>query len=247
MKKMLLISFAGVIGLSAGGWYIYNELEQFPDAPETKAVENNEDKSGAEQSDENADFSKRMTMKEYKDEQEEETKDPVDNEEQSSLPEQSEEDRVYFMEGKYFDLTLSEEENELQFQEGKAEEAAEVIAELHNSFNEIAGYGGAETLQFKEYKENEYKQIQEDASYLKEDLVAQSRLLIDLEFLYRMNQFAVHYEDRMAIRYAHRIIHDLDIHINDNGTDTSKKIWGITQAFGSKEGIQRMHRYIENQ
>ncbi|MCE7791565.1 hypothetical protein K8O68_03880 [Salipaludibacillus sp. CUR1] len=162
--------------------------------------------------------------------------------------------KVYFNDHATFNLERSDHEDAINFKDGQKDRAKELIGDLHKTMNDIVGYGKIDTLDFEELRSKEFdshlshKEFMKGIMELEDDLLDDSRAVNDirnLESYYRLG-YSLHSEDRMALRYAHRIIHDLDIYVNGNGSDDDRRIWGVTEAFGDDDRIERMYDYIRD-
>jgi len=160
-------------------------------------------------------------------------------------------ERVFFMSDIYFYIDRSEHEDAINYQEGKEAEAKEMIGYLHDTMNEVTGYGNVETLSFDGLREGMYHnnaRFYHGLLELQEDLLDKSRALHDIrnvENFYQLGS-SKQTEDRMALRYAHRVIHDLDIYVNGAEDSEDRKIWGVTEAFGNDREIETMYNYLRN-
>lgn len=172
------------------------------------------------------------------------------NEHEVKLP-KNEEDEVYFNNHGTFDLSRSTEEKDIAFQSGQQASAKRAIADLHESMNDLTGYGKIETFDHEKLRAGEYhdhKHFREQIMNLKEKYLDDSRALKDLHNLkmYYTMGISIQSEDRVAMRYAHRIIHDLDVHVNGDGHEDDRTIWGVTEAFGEDKRIEEMYSYIRD-
>lgn len=160
-------------------------------------------------------------------------------------------DTVFFMDNTEFDLSRSTHEDAINYQEGKEPEAKEIILYLHDVMNDITGYGHVESLRFDALRDNAYhdnSRFKEGIKKLQEELLDDSRALHDIRNLENFYQLGSshHSEDRMALRYAHRIIHDLDVYVNGARSNDDRDTWGVTEAFGNDDTITQLYDYLRN-
>lgn len=114
----------------------------------------------------------------------------------------------------------------VKFKPGKEEEGKRILAELHEFYNNLTGWGSAEHIDWSNLK---YAEMQEKIQSFRDTLEPNtSRIENDVNNATVLLGVAYRYEDSMAMRYVHRIFHDLDHHIN--GTPVDKE-WGVTSAF----------------
>jgi hypothetical protein len=114
----------------------------------------------------------------------------------------------------------------VKFKPGKEEEGKRILAELHEFYNNLTGWGGAEHIDWSSLK---YAEMQEKIQSFRDTLEPNtSRIENDVNNATVLLGVAYRYEDSMAMRYVHRIFHDLDYHLN--GTQVDQE-WGVTSAF----------------
>ncbi|WP_087973514.1 hypothetical protein [Oceanobacillus rekensis] len=110
-------------------------------------------------------------------------------------------------------------------------EAAQFVAMMHGFYNETAGYGGINNLNWEEQKENSHQVIR-TIEELKPDISDES-LIIDLESIQTLAQNTLDEMNSSDVRNLHRYFHDLDIALNDY--DTYDKIWKVTETLKNIE------------
>ncbi|WP_035665392.1 hypothetical protein [Halalkalibacter akibai] len=128
------------------------------------------------------------------------------------------------------------------YQPGQETAVKNIIAKQHDFLNELAGWGNAESVNSTELQhDRNWMKLEEDVKWLMEEGFAESLILEDMlhatEFLSISSQTG----DEMAIRYLHRIFHDLDAHINEEKVD---RIWNVTIAFGSEGQQNQLYAYL---
>ncbi|TVP81958.1 MAG: hypothetical protein EA344_12295 [Alkalicoccus sp.] len=143
----------------------------------------------------------------------------------------------------------SEREEALAFQTGREEEAKEKLRSLHRTMNELTGYGRVETFRFEDLREGEYhdpEKLMNKAETLKNDYLDDSRAVDDVSNFMTFYDYASDpaVEDRMAMRYAHRIIHDLDYEVNGVEEGGDIQIYGVTEAYGNDDSLEELYGYL---
>ncbi|SER80526.1 hypothetical protein [Salipaludibacillus aurantiacus] len=242
MKKLIGYSFAAGLLISGGIIYATYSLTDnyFGSSEETATASGNASENVSGNASEEIDLD---TSAFGNDENEEAAND---EDEKGGNP-----DGVYFLDTAIFDLERSDHEDAINFKDGQEERAEENIDYMHNVMNDIVGYGNVDTLDFDDVRNGEYhdtKKFMEGIMELQDDLLDDSRAIKDIDIFENFYKLAVshHTEDRMALRYAHRIIHDLDIYVNGDGSDDDRRIWGVTQAFGDDDRIESMYNYLRD-
>lgn len=147
-------------------------------------------------------------------------------------------------------LSFSDHEEAINYQSGQEERANEIIMILHDKFNDLTGWGALEAINWESHRSGDSSfniELFRELTYeLENEMLAESRALHDIRNLVTLYDLA-HWEeanDMRALRYAHRIIHDLDNSIN--GARGDETIYGVTEAFGERRNIQDIYDYIRN-
>lgn len=255
-NKSMIIALLGVL-LAIGVFYIFSTStnNSLSSAANNRGIENN-DTEITELNETNE-----MVENENKDEKNQENEDAENNDKQNkkNTSENSsnekegvvdkERERIFFMSDTYFYIDRSNHEDAINFKEGKETEAKEIINYLHETMNEITGHGNVESLNFTSLRDGMYHdtdRFRNGIVKLQEDLLDESRALHDIRNLENYYQLgsSQQTEDRMALRYAHRVIHDLDIYVNGTGDGDDRKIWGVTESYGNDKQIETMYDYL---
>lgn len=90
--------------------------------------------------------------------------------------------------------------------------AITAIHTLHKQLNDLTGYGNLEGFNFVE-NNTRLAQIQKNLTELTAD-VANPEVKMDLQNARNLAKQAEEQQDEEALRYTHRILHDLDIDLN---------------------------------
>ncbi|SER85382.1 hypothetical protein [Salipaludibacillus aurantiacus] len=239
MKKIMLYAIPAVLLIVTALIYSIVEFPQLASSEDKEAAENAEMESD------------RATEENKKDNDNNSGDQESSNGTSSENNEGSGAERIFFMSDTYFYIDRSEHEDAINYKEGKKEEAKEIIGELHEIMNNLVGFGKVEVINFHSLRNDKYfdtDAFHDRLSALQEDLLAESRALYDIRNLQNFYMMGSSYEteDRMALRYAHRIIHDLDIYVNGDGEKDERRIWGVTEAYGNDSDIDKMYDYIRN-
>ncbi|MFC4737129.1 hypothetical protein ACFO4L_11070 [Bacillus daqingensis] len=222
MKKALAVSIIGVIGISATVALASDiELSESSSAQD-ESNQANEDRSHDAEQDNDTEA------------------------EETEMKEGQETDSI--------SLDRSEAAEDIAYQEGKREEAEQLIYEVHEAFNNITGYGAIDEFRFadfvhetREFEGESYVPMGSDLSYLLSYLLDDSKLRDDVENARELFYYGVNNEDTSVLRYAHRIMHDLDVYINEEGRQSDKDIFGVTETFGLEKSIERMHDRVNTE
>ncbi|WP_096439383.1 hypothetical protein [Alteribacter populi] len=132
----------------------------------------------------------------------------------------------------------------VDYQEGMEEKTKTTLANVHEYLNQLTGWGQIESINMELLIVGEqWKKFKDDLRFLEQQGFAPSLTHQDIVTAGELVEAAEESGDREALRFIHRIFHDLDIHINETDGDT----WGTTEAFGSEERVETVHLYlIEN-
>lgn len=102
----------------------------------------------------------------------------------------------------------------------------ERIAEAHQFYNKTTGYGAIKSLDWEEQRDEAAllnAQLEKNLSQVKHDALQK-----DIQKLIGLTGDVAHEEEKETIIHIHRLVHDLDIALNDySGYD---KIWNVTET-----------------
>jgi hypothetical protein len=108
---------------------------------------------------------------------------------------------------------------------------------LHDEFNDLAGYGGiSKFLDRNSEKWSQFEKFKPGQSY--EELrkaVKNPELEQDLKNLEALIDYAKQEHDSQALRYAHRIAHDLDYWVFNWKREREDDYWGVTHVLEGKK------------
>lgn len=143
----------------------------------------------------------------------------------------------------------SEREEAVAFQTEQEDAAKDKLRSIHRTMNELTGYGRVETFRFEDLRDGEYhdpEKLMNQAEKLKNDYLDDSRAVDDVSNFMTFYDYASDpaVEDRMAMRYAHRIIHDLDYEMNGVEEGGDIQIYGVTEAYGNDESLKELYGYL---
>ncbi|PYZ95046.1 hypothetical protein CR194_05900 [Salipaludibacillus keqinensis] len=139
------------------------------------------------------------------------------------------------------DFEYEEYDEAVAYQSDQEERVNNIILKQHNYLNDKAGWGGAESFDHEELQNDEdWQALRDDINYLKNDGFAESKILIDMKNAHSMADL-VENGDSMALRFLHRIFHDLDMDINETDAD---RYWNVTHAFGSGNNHEIIYAYL---
>ncbi|TLS37182.1 hypothetical protein [Pseudalkalibacillus caeni] len=135
-------------------------------------------------------------------------------------------------------------EDAVKYRDGQEEKAKKLVQVSHNYLNDTFAYGRLDETELNNLIEGpnypEWSKFQDDVAWLRGyGFTEDSRVYYDM-----MNVEGLFYSvikgDKMAVRYIHRIFHDLDKNINNSYPDT--KEWGVTEAFG--DNYKKVEDYV---
>ncbi|WP_026691118.1 hypothetical protein [Alteribacter aurantiacus] len=150
-------------------------------------------------------------------------------------------------EGSEKDGTLDKEEDgevmTVAFGEGMELNAKATLGSAHDYLNELTGWNRIQDLEMSEVKvSGEWHRLREELSFLYNDGFAASVAKEDIGTAMRLVEMAESGGDIEALRFLHRVVHDLDIHINEADGDD----WGVTAAFGYENKAEGLQVFLEN-
>lgn len=106
------------------------------------------------------------------------------------------------------------------------QEIGNLIAKTHKFYNKTTGYGAINSLDWDEQK----KEAELLSSQLDKQLpeITNEALLKDLEQLQELADQVLIDEEKETVIHIHRLVHDLDIALNDYSD--YDKIWNVTET-----------------
>lgn len=120
--------------------------------------------------------------------------------------------------------------------------AKELVADIHEYLNNLAGWGEANGFTYEDIQGDErWMQLKDDIAWLKSEGFAESAVINDMRNARAFQLVAEAKEDSMALRYLHRIFHDLDAEMNGRSVEV---IWDVTHAFGKEEVQEEAHHFL---
>ncbi|WP_223700607.1 hypothetical protein [Sutcliffiella deserti] len=145
------------------------------------------------------------------------------------------------------EIEHKEYEESILYQDGREVTALETLTIQHSYLNDITGWGGVETVNLRNLiTSDEWKELKVSVNWMKEEGFAPSKILNDMENAHGLILLVERNGDRTALRYLHRIFHDLDVHLNEVKEDKGEtNIWGVTHALGNNREIRRINNYLK--
>lgn len=140
-----------------------------------------------------------------------------------------------------------EYEESVIFQENKENQTLEVLSLQHKYLNNVTGWGGADTVDLRNLKtSDEWKELKSSVNWMKTEGFGPSKVRNDMENANALMILVEREDDRTALKYLHRIFHDLDVTLNEVTEDEGEtNIWGVTQALGNNREIRRINNYLK--
>ncbi|WP_227936097.1 hypothetical protein [Alkalihalobacillus deserti] len=130
----------------------------------------------------------------------------------------------------------------LAFREGQEIAVKALIAKQHEYLNELAGWGNAEKVNATQLEnDDKWKSLRKDIKWLQEEGFANSKVINDMKNANDFLIIATNTGDSMAVRFLHRIFHDLDAKVNQQKVDL---VWGVTHAFGNIGQQEQLYAYL---
>ena len=106
------------------------------------------------------------------------------------------------------------------------QEIGKLIAAAHKFYNNTTGYGAIKSLDWDEQREEAallINQLNEEITKINDEA-----LLTDIQKLKNLAEQILNEEEKETVIHIHRLVHDLDIALNDySGYD---KIWNVTET-----------------
>jgi hypothetical protein len=118
----------------------------------------------------------------------------------------------------------------------------------HSYLNDITGWGGVETVNIRNLiTSDEWKELKAAVNWMKTEGFGPSKILNDMENAHGFILLVEREGDRTALRYLHRIFHDLDVTLNEvTEEEGDTTIWGHTHAFGNNRDIRKANNHLKN-
>lgn len=145
------------------------------------------------------------------------------------------------------EIDHEEYEDDIIYQENREKTTLEVISVQHKYLNNVTGWGGADTVNLRNLKtSDEWKELKAAVNWLKAEGFAPSKVWNDMENANALITLVERNEDRTALKYLHRIFHDLDVTLNEITEEQGEtNIWGVTHALGNNREIRRINNYLK--
>jgi|SRR5690625_2500261 len=106
------------------------------------------------------------------------------------------------------------------------QEIGKLIAAAHKFYNKTTGYGAIKSLDWDDQREEAallINQLNEEIPKINDEA-----LLTDVQKLKNLAEQVLNEEEKETVIHIHRLVHDLDIALNDySGYD---KIWNVTET-----------------
>lgn len=126
---------------------------------------------------------------------------------------------------------------QIRVKDGELDHLKMIVSDMHDTMNRLTGYGA---ITHYASKDSVYwtilpeKELQEKADHALDKMISQN-LAQDVKNFKQALQIAVTNKDALALKVAHRIIHDLDNHVLNDKTEGTrdKDYWHAT---GTLEG-----------
>jgi hypothetical protein len=123
----------------------------------------------------------------------------------------------------------------------KQEESMDVstkVSELHKEMNRLVGWLGYRNVRWE--NQEKLNSLISQVDFIKANTKS-GELQQDMENMRACIEVAITNEDSEGLRYAHRIIHDLDHFMNNNMGDN--KVYNVT-TYGNDKNIKVVIKYI---
>ncbi len=138
-------------------------------------------------------------------------------------------------------------ENSVLYQPNREVTTLDTLSTQHSFLNDVTGWGGVETLNLRNLiTSDEWKELKAAVNWMRTEGFSPSKVLNDMENAYGLILLVERNGDRTALRYLHRIFHDLDVQLNEvTEEEGDTKIWGVTHSFGNNREIRRVNNYLK--
>lgn len=145
------------------------------------------------------------------------------------------------------EIEHQEYEEAIIYQENKEDQSLEILSKQHKYLNDITGWGGADTIDLRNLKtSDEWKELKSALDWLKSEGFGPSKIRNDMENANALILLIEREDDRTALKYLHRILHDLDVTLNEvTEQEGETNIWGVTHALGNNREIRRVNNYLK--
>lgn len=145
------------------------------------------------------------------------------------------------------EIEHQEYEDAVLYQENREVSTLEELSKQHKYLNNVTGWGGADTVDLRNLKtSDEWKELKAAVNWMKTEGFAPSKVWNDMENANGLILLVERNDDRTALKYLHRIFHDLDVTLNEITEEQGEtNIWGVTHALGSNREIRRINNYLK--
>lgn len=145
------------------------------------------------------------------------------------------------------EIEHNEYEEAVVYQSNREKSTLETLSLQHSYLNDITGWGGVETVNIRNLiTSDEWKELKAAVNWMKTEGFAPSKILNDMENAHGFILLVERDGDRASLRYLHRILHDLDVTLNEITEDENDTtIWGVTHAFGNNRDIRKVNNHLK--
>ncbi|MBM7095039.1 hypothetical protein JSY36_04640 [Bacillus sp. H-16] len=127
------------------------------------------------------------------------------------------------------------------YEPGMEQNTKLTLGMAHEYLNELTGWGRLKDIDVTMLsRDADWVRLKGQLDYLYESFGA-SKAKEDVRTALMLAEVAEVSGDREALRFLHRVVHDLDVNINEADGDH----WGITEAFGYEGQSESVKRYLE--
>ncbi|PYZ96808.1 hypothetical protein CR205_14100 [Alteribacter lacisalsi] len=127
------------------------------------------------------------------------------------------------------------------YQAGMELQTNSVIADAHDYLNKITGWGRLESVVTSELiMTPAWQKLKENQAFMESEGFAVSAAKRDIERAGQLIMIVETEGDKDALLFLHRLLHDLDIHINES----EGQHFGVTEAFGGEGEAQGLSLYV---
>ncbi|WP_100333816.1 hypothetical protein [Bacillus alkalisoli] len=161
----------------------------------------------------------------------------------------------YIEEGRIFSTTILASNDDIEhhlyeepivFVSEHEENALQIISNQHQFLNNVTGWGGVEAVNLRNLiTSDNWMELKSAVIWLKKEAFLPSSVLNDMENARVLIVITERDGDKTALRYLHRIFHDLDLHLNEvTEEERDSTLWGVTHSFGNTREIRRVNNYV---